>query len=299
MSFSTPRVPHVREGVCPLTTRQIIDRVITFTEEVNKIKLYNYQKIFARRVVESLLLQAGDTITCLFARQSGKSEVVADIGLALTLILPALARAFPADDRFKPFIRGFKVGIFAPSTKHSGIVYFRMRGRVESNYFEHILNDPDIATDLVHSRGDSFAFSNGSKAEAHTASANVLNEGGTFDLIITDESQRLDSNKINKELRPMLAATNGTMVQIGTAFMSRCQFRVDITNNVETERKTGQRSHFEFDYEMCIADRRATFDRTGDPTHLGYEKWVMKELARVGGNVEDESFRMNFRLLWS
>lgn len=282
--------------VCPMKTRQVVDKVIQFAEAVNKRTFYAYQVQFGRRIVESLLVRDGDTITALFSRQSGKTEVVGCIGLALALILPALAQLFPDDKRFMGFEDGVRIGIFAPSNKHSAIVYFRMRQRVESNYFVEYLQE--LETAIAHSRGDSFAFTNGSVVEANSASGNVLNEGGTYHLIITDESQRLESNKINKELRPMLSSKNGTMVQIGTALAARCQFKRDIDDNLSTESQTGKRNHFQFPYDQVIADRRAVFKRTGDPSHLAYEKWVQKEIDRLGGNTEDESFRMNFRLMW-
>lgn len=283
-------------GICPFTTRQVIDRVIMFAETLNKRTFYNYQVVFARRIVESLLLCDGDAITALFARQSGKTEIVGCIALALELVFPALAESFPDDKRFMGFKDGVRIGIFAPSNKHSAIVYFRMRQRVESNYFQEFLSELNVG--IVHSRGDSFSFTNGSVVEAHSASDNVLNEGGTYHLIITDESQRLDAQKINKELRPMLSSKNGTMVEIGTALAARCQFKRDIDDNLEVERKHGKRNHFQFPYDQIIADRRAVYKKTGNPEHLAYEKWVQKEIDRLGGNIEDESFRMNFCLMW-
>jgi len=293
-----PTTPTVQEGVCPLSTRQIVDRVVTFSEQVNRKKYYTYQMLFARRVVLAILRGEGGTVTALFSRQSGKSEIVACIALGLCLILPALALTFLEDKRFVRYREGFWVGIFAPTNKHSYIVYSRMRSRVDSLWFKAILEDPELGLYLKHSRGDSFAFSNGSSVKADTASENVLNEGGTFHLIITDETQRLTARKINKELRPQLTATNGLFVMIGTAFMSRCGFHADIRANIAEEGRTGQRSHFEFDYESVIADRRRMFEQTGESQHLDYEKYVLQELQRLGGNVEDESFKMNFRLKW-
>ena len=297
--MASPAIPSTpTEGVCPLSTREIVDRVIQFAEEINNRKFYLYQILFARRTVDSLLRRDGDTVTGLFSRQSGKTEVVACLGLALTLILPSLADAFPKDKRFMGFIEGVMIGIFGPSAKHSGLVYFRMKNRVDAEDFEDILSDPDIDTQLVHSRGDSFSFSNGSKVEAHTASENVLNEGGTYHIVFADESQKISKAKFSKELRPMLSSKNGTMVMIGTANISGGAFQQQIVQNIEVERNSQRRNHFQFDYEQCIKARRAMYNRDGNPEHLHYEKWVAGELARVGGNIEDESFRMNFRLLW-
>lgn len=284
--------------VCPMSTREIIDRVIRFAELINDRRFYLYQARFARRIVESVLVRDGETLTGLFSRQSGKTEVCACLGLALTLVLPALAKAFPNDKRFMGFADGFAVGIFAPTAKHSGLVYLRMRTRVQSHDFEDIMRDPGIDTGLSHSRGDSFAFTNGSRVEAHTASENVLNEGGTYHLIFVDESQKISQTKIDKELRPMLSKSNGSMVLIGTAYVSGGAFFRQIRSNIDNEEKTKVRNHFQFDYEQVIRDRRALYVEDGNPEHIRYEQWVKKELSRMGGNIDDEAFRMNFRLLW-
>ncbi|TXH10310.1 MAG: hypothetical protein E6R03_15615, partial [Hyphomicrobiaceae bacterium] len=220
---------------------------------------------------------------------SGKSETLACIALALVLILPALAREFPKDKRFMSFARGFACGIFAPSKQHSGIIYTRMRNRVESSFFDELLLDESISTKITHSRGDSFAFENGSRVEAHTASENVLNEGGTFHLVLVDESQKLSTQKIDKELRPMLASTNGSMVMIGTAFMGGGAFYKQIKANLANERTDGLKNHFEFPYDVVIKHRRQLFRKDGNPAHLNYEKWVEKELMRLGGNVDNSS----------
>lgn len=297
-ALKVPTDRRVAEGVCPLTTKQIIDRVLLFSEEINDCKFYLYQRLFAKRLVESLLLNDGASITAMLARQSGKTEVVACVALALCLLLPVLNKAFPKDDRFVTFAKGVRVGIFAPSKHHSGIAYFRMKARVDSERFDTFLSDPELGTEKAHSRGDSFAFTNGSIVESHTASENVLNEGGTYHLMILDEAQKLSSTKINKELRPMLAAFNGTLAAIGTANVAGGEYHRQIRQNVEIEKKGGVRDHFQFDYEVCLRDRRAQYNRDGNKIHLAYEKFVAKELARVGGNKDDESFRMNFRLLW-
>lgn len=96
----------------------------------------------------------------------------------------------------------------------------------------------------------------------------------------------------------MLAATNGTMVKIGTANAIRGGFRESILFNLQEEKKTGTRNHFEFPYDIVIKQKRRAFEETGKDVHLQYEKWVGGELRRLGNNIENEEFRMNFRLLW-
>lgn len=288
-----------KEGVCPLSNRELVDKVIVFIQFLNDCELYGYQQIFARRIVESLLVSDAATITALLCRQSGKTETVATVGLGLTVIFPALAKAFPNDNRLRRFLKGFWVGIFAPTQKHSGLIYVRMRDRAQTERFASILHDPELALEFLHARGDSFAFDNGSKVEAHTASENTLSEGYTYHLILIDEAQKVSAAKISKELSPMLSSTMGTMVQIGTAHVESPGFFRTIRKNLDDIRAKRSNNHFEFDYKTVIKDRRAKYNDDGKEEHLFYERWLEQEIHKIGGNLDDDSFKKNFRLIWS
>src|ERR1017187_5876003 len=71
-----------------------------------------YQEPFVRRLFESLIISDGARITALFSRQSGKTEAVADVVVTAMIMLPLLARAYPA--MLGKFKQGIKVGVFAP-----------------------------------------------------------------------------------------------------------------------------------------------------------------------------------------
>jgi phage terminase large subunit-like protein len=245
----------------------------------------------------------GSVITALWARQCGKTETVANVCVGLAVILPALAQQFPDDPRFMPFKDGFLVGVYAPIDAQAKISFGRMRDVVTSEHGQEVLSDPDIDVDLVTNRSDVLGFSNGSRILAKSASPETQIEGDTHHLVICEESQRLLRAKVDKEISPMLASTNGTMVKIGTAWHSRGGFHVSIQQNLEIRRKGGPRNHFEFPYEIVIAEKRRMYDHekatkgVGDPFHLNYEAFIAKEIQRLGG-VDSEEFKMNYRCLW-
>jgi hypothetical protein len=56
-----------------LFIENLIDRLMLVSEQMSGHPFYEYQKPFARRFFESLILDDGATITALFSRQSGKS----------------------------------------------------------------------------------------------------------------------------------------------------------------------------------------------------------------------------------
>lgn len=287
--------------VCPLTTPQLVDVLMSFVSLFNepaKIHIYNYQRVFIRRIIESTVLHDGDVITGLWSRQSGKSEALACLVTCLAIMLPTLAKAFPNDPRLEQYTEGFFIGIFAPKEKQAAIIYGRVRSRADRDSSKEIYADPDINIGIAASRGDMVSWTNGSYVVAQTASEQSSVEGFTFHLIIIDESQLVSKQKIHKEIAPMLAATNGTMVKIGTANALRGGFKESILFNLERERQTSVRNHFEYPYDQVIIEKRRAYEATKNEFHLNYEKWVAGELRRLGGNVENEEFRQNFRLLW-
>jgi len=288
-------------AVCPLSTEQLVDLVMSFIDIINRpadIYLYTYQRVFLRAILYGLLEHTGDTITGLWSRQSGKSESLASLAVGACVFIPALARAFPGDDRLSQYKGGLWIGIFAPKQQQSGIIYERIRHRAERQSSQELYADPEIATNIAASRGDKVSWTNGSFVVAKTASDQSNVEGDTYHLVFIDEAQLVSRSKVAKEISPMLAATNGLMVKIGTANASRGGFHDSITYNVERQKTGGIRSHFQFPYDVVIEQKRQVYDQTKDPRHLNYEKWVKTELERLGGNTDSVEFKMNFRLLW-
>lgn len=294
---------------------KIIDGIFIFHQSLTGHRFYNYQLVFARRIVESVLLNDGSTITGLWSRQSGKTTAVAELIITLTIILPVLARAMnpykvdpetgvELDERdvrvpmLMPFVEGLRVGIFAPIEHQARISYNKMRKIAHSNRAKDILEDEEINTTIDISRGDTLSLSNNSVIWARTASPNSKVEGETFHIILIDEAQDVDRFKVDKEIEPMRAATNGTMVKIGTANLSRGGFHTDIEQNI-AKHKLGlaPRNHFQFDYTIVIAERRVMYEKTKDRSHLSYEKYVERQKQRLGGE-KSLAFKLNFLLLW-
>lgn len=318
-----PKAPHRPAGAgpvpeapktCPLATRDLAAKIVEAGERLAVVdeelgfELYEYQRIFCLRVVESVLDNDAARITALWSRQSGKTESVSVLGLGLTILLPALARSFPEDLRLIAFRSGFRLGIFAPVEEQARYPYERMRNMAQGKACQAAL--ADLGVRFTTNRGDTMAFSNGSAVRSHTASPETKLEGDTLHLVILEEAQKLSQAKVDKEIVPMLASTAGSMAKIGTAWESRGGFHNDIKSNIDAWHRGGKRNHFEFPYDKVIAQRRARYDRDArayaageraipaSPFHLKYEKFVAAEIARLGGD-ESIEFKMNFRCLWN
>jgi hypothetical protein len=287
---------------------KLVSGIMQFIVEFGGLPFYSYQYVFARRIVVSVLRSEGATITGLWSRQTGKTTTVAITGVGLAVILPVLANRFdggenedgtkrPYIEELQPYKEGFWVGIFAPIARQASLSYSRMRKILHSTRGQLLLEDDQIDVHVQSSRGDSLELSHGSYVHAKTASPDSNIEGETYHLVITDESQKLDRFKMEKEIEPMLSSTNGTLVKIGTAWMTRGGFHSDIQWNIETFRKkVSDRNHFEFPYDVVIQEKEEAYKRDGNKFHLNYKKYVEKYIRKRG--VNSLAFRMNFMLKW-
>ena len=228
---------------------------------------------------------------------SGKTETIANICVGMALLLPELHKAFPDDARLKPFAKGFWLGIYAPIKEQAAISFSRMRAIVSSDHGKAIMEN-ELGVKLTIDRADTLGFSNGSTAIARSASPDTQTEGKTLHAVIAEEAQKLSRENVEKELSPFLASTNGTMVKIGTAWESRGGFHLSIQQNITEHENGGKRSHFEFPYDIVIAEKFRAYTLDNNESHLNYEKYVMRKKAELGGETSPE-FRMNFMCLWS
>ena len=128
------------------TSQEFVDKLIgklmVVCDEISGHPLRKYQQPFARRCFESLIINDGATITALFARQTGKSESVANVIATCMIMLPKLARVFP--DLLDKFKEGVWVGAFAPVDEQADTLFGRIVSRLTSDTATAIMADPEI-----------------------------------------------------------------------------------------------------------------------------------------------------------
>lgn len=264
---------------------------------------YPYQITMAKAILKDVLANLGNTLTGLFARQSGKSETVADVAAALMVILPKLARLtdeegkrlFPALFKFR---NGYYVGVFAPSSLQAGTTYKRIRDRLTSSHAKVFLQSQEFAlegyTSLwppISNTGTYFELNNGSLCMQMTAEKTAKIESKTYHLILYDESQDLDQFVVGKSIAPMGASTNATSVATGTPGFTKSFFYNQIKENELDElqirrhdRRTQPQLHFENDYRIV------------QKYNPDYKKHIAKEKKRIG--EESDEFQMAYCLKW-
>ncbi len=266
----------------------ISEKCFQFCLESTGVELYEYQKEFARRICQSIILEDGEEITALFARQSGKTESVSVVVVGLMVILPTLAKTagLKEDDRINKYKDGLWVGIFAPNYELSGVMHSRMASRMQSDSMMRVLQDPELGIDLQGGR-KVLRLPNGSYVDANSAGPQANIEGKTYHLIICEETQDISNYKIRKSIHPMGASTNATMIKIGTPNQQKNEFFDACERNRKRTAALGSHdlpSHFQYDYEHPSRN---------NPRYASY---IEKEIERLG--YDSDEFRMSYRLHW-
>lgn len=272
----------------------ITGKIMDFGKVLTGIPLYSYQEEIAYRIIYSVITFEGSVLTVLLSRQSGKSETMAFVIDTLTVLLPALAKIIPDLEQFS---NGFRVGLFAPQTDQVVTTYSRAMTRLTSANAEMVLSDPDLLVSLESEVR--LNLSNGSFLAGQVASKQSKIESKTYDLIIIEEAQDTDDFLVTKSIEPMLTATGGTLVKVGTTGVTKNHFWYEIQANRNHDRKIPDkrlRNHFEYAYKEIISARRHQFEIDHKKFHLNYEADILRKKERWG--EDSQAFKLAYALVW-
>ena len=265
---------------------KLINKIIEFQEVLVGYPLHPYQMPLARRVIESVLINDGEEITALAARQSGKSETVANTVATLMILLPRLAKLYP--DLLGKFKDGLWVGLFAPTEGQAETLFGRTVTRLTSERALEILGDPEIDDSAARIGGVTRMIKlkkSGSTITMMTANPRAKIESKSFHLIVIDECQEADDFVVSKSISPMLAYYAGTMVKTGTPTTSKNNFYRAIQLNKRRQTTRGARqNHFQWDWKDV-----AKFNEN-------YSKFIKKETLRIG--EDSDEFQMSYNCKW-
>jgi hypothetical protein len=264
----------------------LIDRCMTFMTALVGHELHPYQIPLARRIIESVLINDGEEVTALAARQSGKTEIIANTISTLMVLLPRLAQMYP--ELLGQFKNGVWVGMFAPVEGQVETLFGRTVNRLTSERALEILGDNEIDDSLIKVPGVTRQIklkNSGSSLMMMTANPRAKIESKSFHLIIIDECQEADDFVVSKSISPMLAYYSGTMVKTGTPTTHKNNFYKSIQLNKRRQTGRGARkNHFEWDW------------REVGKVNENYGKFIKKEMLRIG--EDSDEFQMSYCCKW-
>lgn len=263
------------------------------------VSLYPYQRDPAFRIIYSMLAKDGAEITILYARQSGKSEVISFVVNVIGILFPVLAKIYPKE--LGHFSKGVKMGLLAPQKDQVQTVYDRCMERLSSPSVQMFLDDPDINDDALSTVN--YKLKSGSFLKGQSAAKQSKVESKTYHIIFLDEAQDLNTDKVRRSIIPMAASTFGTIVRTGTPSRNKGDYYSKIKQNKAHDQKLKQgkarltkQLHFEADYKMIVKQKNAQFKEDQIEFHSLYEKAVNRDKASWGEN--SEAFRMAYKVEW-
>lgn len=265
---------------------RLIDKVMSFMTMLVGHELHAYQRPLARRIIESLILNDGENVTALAARQSGKTEIISAVVSTLMILLPRLAKLYP--DLLGKFSSGLWVGMFAPVESQAETVYGRTVSRLTSERALEILGDPEVDDITARTPGVTKGIrlkKSGSQLLMMTANPRAKIESKSFHLIIIDEAQDADDFVVAKSISPMGAYYNATIVYTGTPTTTKNFFYKAIQLN--KRRQTGRaarQNHFEWTWKEVTR------------SNSNYEKFIKKEILRIG--EDSDEFQLSYCCKW-
>ena len=223
-------------------------------------ELRPYQSVILQAARESVLRRRGLTMTVEIARQGGKNEISAQLGIWL------LAQFCG---------KGGRMVKAAPTFNPQALVSLRrLQDRLDESGF-----------------GAKWRLEGGNIVRLERSQQTFLSAeptsnvvGATADVLLElDEAQDVDRDKFLKEFRPMGATGNATTVLYGTPWDGGSLLETMSEENRELERKDGVRRDFRFDWEAVAACSPL------------YGRYVESERERLG--EEHPLFRTQYRLL--
>ncbi len=242
---------YVRDGM-------LVPKLMDFMKKIAPDKMHVLPNTHYIRVSEVTRLDEGITVAVetlhshkfvaegVVAHNCGKSEAVAILAIGCIVWLPAMAKEYPADVRFKKFKRGCWIGIFAPIIFQARSLFKRIRGRMKSNVAKQILHELDIR--IISDKSEHLELSNGSFVFCRPAGENANIESQTLHLGVVDEAQDVSSYKIRKSIVPMMTMTGGMLLMTGTANTQKSSFY----ETIELNKKLGK-NHFQVDWTVPAA----------------------------------------------
>jgi len=267
----------------------LVMKLLLFIQAFCDTELFPYQTPIAYSIVESVVLGDGEEKTLIATRQSGKSEVIANVIAGLMVILPRLANVYPT--WLGKFEKGFLVGVFAPTEDQADTVFGRVVSKLTSDHAMTYLLDPEIDDKATAggSRGKGKVITlkkSGSLCRMQTCNPKAKIESKTYHFAFIDEAQEADETMITKSIKPMLAWNNGTVVLGGTAQRYKSYFYQAIQYNKRRDinSRTHKIHHHEYDW------------RTAAKYNTNYEAFISKEKLRIG--EDSDEFQMSYCNRW-
>lgn len=234
-------------------------------------------------IIKTVLADQGDEIATLQARQSGKTEAIADTLLTLGVFYPNILK------------RKLSVGIFAPAfSQATQIARRRLFERYSS--IRQFLENFNVVMDIGRAHFSSLFILHDLTSDTESRvrvlsgapNANIIGE--TLDIAVIEQVENMDPSKMINDIFPMLSATGGVRILSGTPSLEvKNTYFYDILTNPKKQRPP-QGTNPKGSYVHVVDWKQAS--KYSDK----YRSFVQKEAERIG--VDSDEFRATYNIEW-
>ena len=265
----------------PKITEEVYQKIFSLRDKFGKayrdITLYDYQKEVSNAIIRSVLENKGETVVIEFSRQSGKTEVVCITVSFLQLFIQELLLKFKGEN-----IPEFNVGVFAPQKEQSKTDFDRIKQILRNE-----LLTKDFLISFSEANGNTVRLSNQNTIYCFSASLGSHTESKTMNVIILEEAQGIETEKIENTIEPMGANTNATIIYIGTAGYKKCKF---------LEKVEGASQKYIVDFRRVVKEKLERYRQTGYEKELNYFHFLQTVLVGRGIKIETPEELINLDL---
>lgn len=250
------------------------------------IEFYGYQERVSDLILAALLRNLNATtaeeveklelfeLAIEFSRQSGKTECVVDTIDFMMVFLPEI------------YGRPINIGLFAPQIEQARTDFDRLKNALRPIKELIITDDEQKQRVKERENAKTLVLPNGSSCWIAPVTTTSKPESKTFDIMFFEEAQDLNDKIVKEQIWPIGSTTNAPRIYIGTAGTKLSYFR-DLGLSKDS---------IKLYYDEIIKDRRALYERTGDPKHLIYEQTVKSEIAKHG--IESDEIQRPYFGKW-
>lgn len=215
-------------------------------------------------------MQTGEELAFEISRQAGKTEAIVSVVEFGMIFYPEL------------FGRPLRVGIFAPQKEQAKTDFDRLKEKLTKTQYSGFQE----AVDPEESNSVTLQLSNGSYCYIFPLTATSHPESKTLDVIIYEESNKIDDHEKAVKSDPMGTATNACRIAVGVAGFQKNFFKK--LSDLPTALKVPA--------NKVIEQKRAAYEQDGNDFHLNYERFVTSYVRDHG--EDNDAYRTQYKLEW-
>ena len=187
-------------------------------------EFYFGQRLYENQIdiIKAITAPGLQEVDIVEPRQSGKTSSVA--------VACAIQNETTGMEWNKQNAEPYRIGVFGPKLAQAQIDLQRVKFWASNN------KEGKALIDWKHTTNSVIRWHNGCEVHAVSASEQTETEGLTFNLAIIEEAQKVSDHAVSQVIMPMVGATNGKIIKIGTVRAIRNHFWRSCNKNPRTNK---------------------------------------------------------------